>query len=414
MAAHKSRENKKKALKHRQESVRLDKKLRLERVLSVLGLLQGFRELPSAVREVAIAKLPARQKLVIVPTAQASPTTAELKQRIEQALDGETIPAGENKTVPLLDFLSICRAVPMGFLSITKSDRLSQEQRVFVEQAGKFSAAYYQEKKPKAVESLNAEIMIQLLSYSRIDTQLFGCVLSKIGDRQARFAHELTLYRSEPRVIHVVIHGERHRAYQWAFPTAFEGIKWVECDGAVFGLEHGRNYPIFLQSHALRRLRERLAASLITEVTLQQGLMFSLIEPNVVERQEDGYLIEFHLGGTRVGYLVARVNQDTILVNTFLLLTMSGTPENRLLRHKLGLTRRDIEYEGLDRLETFLAPDILADEQLVRVLEECGCGPLLTLARDGFPHKVEDSRAEELKRFLRITNSNEKLSKRLQ
>jgi hypothetical protein len=136
----------------------------------------------------------------------------------------------------------------------------------------------------------------------------------------------------------------------------------------------------------------------------QHGLLCSLDEPRVVERSGDGYLLDFHLKGTRVGYLPARVVGGKLVVTTFLLLTMAGTPEGRLLRQRLRLSRPDVEYAGLDRLETFLAPDVLADGELARALEDCGCGPLLQLARDGFPHAALEGRAEELRRFLRITD----------
>jgi hypothetical protein len=223
----------------------------------------------------------------------------------------------------------------------------------------------------------------------------------------------MVLKASEPRLVRLEVDGQVRPAYQCTVPWLLEGIRWMDCDGAVFGREPGRRYPILLQSHALRRLRERLAVSLITEVSLNMGLTYSLSEPSVVERQGDRYLLDFHFGGSRVGYLVARVIGDQVVIVTFLFLTMEGTPESRLLRQKLHLSRLDIKYEGLDRLETFLAPDILADEELVGVLEESGCGSLLKLARAGFPHTALDGRAEALRKFLQITGGNQKLAKRL-
>jgi hypothetical protein len=96
------------------------------------------------------------------------------------------------------------------------------------------------------------------------------------------------------------------------------------------------------------------------------------------------------------------VAQETIVIITFLFLTMTGTPESRLLREKLRLHRPDIEYLSLDRLETFLSPDILRDEELVALLEESGCGSLLNLARSHFPYEVLKERAREIRQFLRL------------
>jgi hypothetical protein len=201
----------------------------------------------------------------------------------------------------------------------------------------------------------------------------------------------------------VDIDGKPRPAFQCGTPWSLKGIRWYEIDGRALGLDGARSYPVYLQAHALRRLRERLAPSLIPETVITMGLMWSLPESTVVRRGGD-YLIAFSLTGIRVGYLVARVVAGLLVVTTFLFLTMKGTPEGQLLREKLGLSHRDIEYEGLDRLETFLAPDVLADKALVKVLDESGCGSLLELARDGFPHKAVAGRAEDLKKFLQITD----------
>jgi hypothetical protein len=212
----------------------------------------------------------------------------------------------------------------------------------------------------------------------------------------------------------VAIDGKPRRAFQCAIPWLLEGIWWVECEGGALGLDGGQKYPVFLQSHALHRLRERLAPSVIPEPAIHLGLMCSLAGPRVMPSEGDSYRIDFHFKDARVGYLVGRVVEGKLVITTFLFLTMEGTPEGRLLKEKLRLSRRDIEYEGLDRLETFLTPDVLADKELGKVLEDCGCGSLLALARDGFPHTAAGSRAEELRRFLGIAQgAGQKLYRRL-
>jgi hypothetical protein len=64
---------------------------------------------------------------------------------------------------------------------------------------------------------------------------------------------------------------------------------------------------------------------------------------------------------------------------------MAPTPEYRLLKWKLALCHRDVEYLAMDRLKTFLSEDLLRDETLVDIFKECGCGDLLSLKEEGFP-----------------------------
>jgi hypothetical protein len=290
----KTREKKQREKKQRLEQSRLQKKQRLERVLAALGLLKGFRELPGAAREAAIRTLPGRPKVVISPTAQPSPAMADLKDGIERALAEVTMWTEDGKSFPLLDFLSVCRVLAGGFSSLT-STPLSQKQRLFVEHAAKVSAAFFKERIRATLESLGTQIMGYLLVNSRIDGQVFGCLLEDQGFSPGKPVFQLTLLGSEPRAIHVEIDGQVRPAFHYAIPWGLEGIRWMECGGAALGLDSGRQYPVFLQSHALRRLRERLAPGLETEATLHLELMCSLADPGLVERRGDSSLIGFHL-----------------------------------------------------------------------------------------------------------------------
>jgi hypothetical protein len=88
-----------------------------------------------------------------------------------------------------------------------------------------------------------------------------------------------------------------------------------------------------------------------------------------------------------------------VLVTTFLLLTMQGTPESRRLRAALQLRRPDVEYTGLDDIRSFVNSDLAEDQELAEVFRACGCGDLLKLRTD---QQVNRSpvRAGTLRRYL--------------
>jgi len=94
------------------------------------------------------------------------------------------------------------------------------------------------------------------------------------------------------------------------------------------------------------------------------------------------------------------VVEDKIVLVTFLFLTMEGTPENHLLKRTLGVASHDIRFTRLDRLETYLTADVIADERLMGVLEKCGCGQLRNLERIRSNEATERGRAEEIKQYL--------------
>lgn len=117
-------------------------------------------------------------------------------------------------------------------------------------------------------------------------------------------------------------------------------------------------------------------------------------------RQPGKFLVEYRLLQWLIGYLVVEIVDDAVLVETFLFLTMDGTPQGDALRHKLHLRRPDKQFLALDRLETFLSTDLRYDRELVELLDECGCGHLFEIG-GGFPlQRRVTGHAEAIRRHL--------------
>ena len=134
--------------------------------------------------------------------------------------------------------------------------------------------------------------------------------------------------------------------------------------------------PVFIERHAIDRLHERLPLP-NHESFLHTVMVDSLEYPTLTPREPGKYLVDLCLGDHKVGYFVAQVLPDLVLIRTFLFLTMQGTPEADRLRDKLGLSRNDVERYKLDYFWTLTASNIADDPLLSRVLAECGCGHLL-------------------------------------
>jgi hypothetical protein len=401
----KNRKQKKQDEKKRQESLRLERKERLKNALSAEGLLEGCQNLPRSVLEAAVSTLPARPVVRIDPQSLARPDLDRLKEGLEAILDATGIKTDDGRLLPAADVLSVCPILPGGFAGLTTM-HLAEKQRLFVKEAAGRALAFLREKGVAVLECLRWTAMFGLLRYTRIDEQVLGCVMEDLPRFPGKPLLQLTLSHSEPRVERVVIDDVERRAYWCGLPWWLEGVRWLECDGAALGLQEGRKYPIFIQSHAIHKLRERLPEDLLTERDVKMGLLESFTDLRLERQGEDTYRIEYHLTGHRVGYLTARVAQGKLVVTTFLFLTMSGTPEGTQLRERLRLTRWDIEHEGLDRLGTFLGTDVHSDPGLAAALEKCGCGSLLALARSGFAPEQVPGRAAELKRFLGIAEDH--------
>jgi hypothetical protein len=152
-------------------------------------------------------------------------------------------------------------------------------------------------------------------------------------------------------------------------------MKWAAWKTGELGLTGPvETLPVYIQSHALRRLHERLP---ITENCVKFGLAKAVLRPRCVSQRDSDLLVEFQLAGDRLGYLVATRLADMFVIKSFLFLTMQGTPEAELLRSRLKLCRDDVEHLGLDRPDTFFGTDLGKDPELVSLFAKCGCGHLL-------------------------------------
>lgn len=260
---------------------------------------------------------------------------------------------------------------------------------------------------PKASSVLEIMVISRLAPFQRFDRHLYGVrrPLVPRGPRNVRLT--IRIFREPARRAHVEFDGISRPAYQCGGFLRPGKIDWVEWDADdPDGQGPTRPLPVLVQSHAIRNLCERLG---MPETMGAAVLMFqSLLKPNVVVRNPDGsMLIECRSEVGRLGYFVVHLLHDRFLVNTFLFLTMKGTPEAEKLYARLRVTRHTVEMMKLDDLATFLLSDIRHDRQLAEVLTECGCGHLLTIS-DNMPFSMKAlmRQAGHLRRILGWSQSD--------
>jgi hypothetical protein len=166
----------------------------------------------------------------------------------------------------------------------------------------------------------------------------------------------------------------------------------------LFGVTDSRRYPIYVQSHAIRNLHERVPIG--NPGLVHDAMWQSFLSPKVIQNHQGEYLIEYRFFDYKLGYFTVEVVEESILATTFLFLTMQGTPEARLLFERLRLRRPDITLNELDLLHTYIFTDIQKDKDLVSAFEACGCGHLLKMARPEFEDSWVSGYARDLREYL--------------
>jgi len=178
-----------------------------------------------------------------------------------------------------------------------------------------------------------------------------------------------------PEKIHVEINGETHTAIRVGYCGAQSGPEWVSIKAEKLGIHTAnpdKRYDVYIQTHALQRLNERIdciySETLLTELFISVKVAKCQREPN-----SGKILIDFTVVDTKAGYLLCDVIDNKIIIRTFLFLTHNGTPEGEKLRQNTGLQKEDIQFLDLDKLSTFIAPEVYNNERIRKIFTEAGC-----------------------------------------
>jgi len=175
-------------------------------------------------------------------------------------------------------------------------------------------------------------------------------------------------------------------------------VHWAHWPAELLGLPADHPpLPVFLQSHALHRMFDRLPIGHESAIHLQ--MVISLCQPKIQKREPNGNIwVECTCPDGPLGYFVGDVIDGAVLIRSFLFLTMQGTPQHRALSKRLKMQQRDLEYLELDQFRTYLHSDLGDDPVLSRILTECGLAHLMTL-RKLFP--PPDGKISEHAAFVR-------------
>jgi hypothetical protein len=189
----------------------------------------------------------------------------------------------------------------------------------------------------------------------------------------------------------------------YAFPNF--GIDWISIEAASLNLEgypSGASLDVYIQSHALQRLSERIDCFQIG--TLHYNMFISLKFPRVFYDSNHNILLEFRYFDVKAGYFLAEIIDEKLLIRTFLFITNNGTPEGQKLQSLTGLQKFDKKYLSLDKLSTFMTSDIGKNEIITELLISADCGCLLDLYEKTNSISIKNSKHFDAEFMLKYIN----------
>ena len=236
---------------------------------------------------------------------------------------------------------------------------------------------------------------------TRFDRRIITWNMYKTYAQPPKYPLTVSFRVTKPRVKYVKVDGKRRKACQTCLPLGGHKIFWHEWEESVLGLSSSGRLPVYVQSHAVDRLCSRLKTNSEIEYALFV-LLNSIGSPNVVQKRSGVTWLEARTSfERRIGYFLVVPAEGVALVKTFLFLTMEGTPESELLYRENRLQRCDINRLDLDKLATFMRPDMVKDEEIAEIFKECGCGQLLELHKEFlFADEPDRGDAKAIKAYL--------------
>jgi hypothetical protein len=375
------------------------RRVRYQRALEPLGLADAFARLPLRMREQFWQR---KVPEVMIEFDHTFPEDRELRQVLDDGRRDATFDL-DGSPMRVLDFLSVIMGC---ILVVENSPRAGHPEDVleFFRVAQPRLRRCHDQHMLAAMKALYRAIFEPLMAHSRLDTRLLTAAWDFGTTRRGATFGRLVARAVEPQMRSVALDGEPRPMYRVPC-TAVENVQWLswtaEQVGRAVSADAPGEYPVFVQSHALRQMYKRVNLPAAGPY-LDAWLSASLTEPNIVERLSGGnLLVEFRIHENRLGYFVVTLTQGIAAVRTFLFLTMEPSPESRHLRDRLRLTRREVDWLGLSDLAAFTQTDLRHDPVLHPLFEACGCGHLFNLNENAFAPEPKPF-AAEMKRYLRL------------
>jgi hypothetical protein len=368
-----------------------------DRILPLVGAKDLFQRLPEPTKE-HIRRLRFPDPVVCCGDDLNRVDEREnVREIVTQALDQFTFKTSEGHEISARD----CFRVVFSLREAINQLRVEPPDgslSLLAAQTRKKLAAVFDELINEQLVFMFLNMDMALTEVTRIDTAIYWYEpkYERVGPGKGLL--RIILHKSPPDRIDIIHNGARRRAFRCGASFGPLGVKWVDVPASLFGINESGNYPLYVQSHAIRNLHERMPIG--DDGFVHDSMWQSCSSPKVTQNHKGEYLIEYRFFDYRLGYFVAEVVEQSILVTTFLFLTMQGTPEAISLFDRLRLRRPDIEQLGLDSLGNYLFTDLQKDSELVSMLEACGCGHLLKLAIPETQPEWKSGYARDVRKYL--------------
>lgn len=184
----------------------------------------------------------------------------------------------------------------------------------------------------------------------------------------------MDMYCLKTEKIQVMIDGNNRTVFRLGMIDNSMQLDFVSVNSEMLDLPAGALLPVYVQSHALARLIERMDG--VTKGFLHFNMYHSFKNLTICKNKKGDWLFEFIIAGIKTGYFKGDIVDGKIIVRTFLFLTNNGTPEGEKLHMHTGILKEDKMYLAIDKFSGFMNSDIKNNARVKDIFIKAGCGSL--------------------------------------
>jgi hypothetical protein len=385
----------KKGEKERRQEART--KEDFQRCVDAMGVRLEIQRLPEdALAFLLKSRLPS--PTVIVEVGDADPKRVKaIHDAALRAIDETYFLAEDGKKVSAPDFFRYC-VVVRDVLEIVERKNWGGSVASQVKEASTRSKAFCDGIGADQLPEMLLEIDMALSVFTRIDIAIYWFDARYVRNENGKWLLTVTIRKTAAEKIRMLSDGEPRPAFRCGASYGMNGLRWASLPARLFGDDSDKRYPVYVQSHAIRQLHDRVPIA--GGGIVHDCMWLSFLGPKMVVRDNGDRLIEYYFFQYKLGYFPVELIEDKVLVKTFKFLTMRGTPEADLLYKHKKLVKADIERLRLDTLHTFVMTDVQEDPELRDLLTRCGCGHLLEMANPEAQESLLKGEARKIKDYL--------------
>jgi hypothetical protein len=214
-----------------------------------------------------------------------------------------------------------------------------------------------------------------------------------------------------PRKIHFTYNNSYRPAYQ-AITGQFLSVDptpiTIPYNQVIEDSDQTHLLEVYVQNHAFIRMKERIDV-------LPAGLRLTFLDSSLIHCRtltlNNGQrVIEYRENKTgSLGYLPFTIINNQLFILTFLPICSQNVPEGKKLQELLGISRKQIEYLGMDKLSFFVDTDFEAIPRLKEAVMEAGLWHLTKI--DPLPDYVPQNpmSTANLVRFFQTERTKEQV-----